>query len=216
MFEPSRIKLYLKIGAFICVLAGAGIALLAMAGPLGVWMGFSDFRRGFGFLQIVNAWADWIAIGTLILAVAIAVISKVRSIDNGFRLSGLALIGTLCATLAWLVPESFRPPVLRDEGRRARHPFLELRAHRLDREAPHLGDRGRVGIDGPPAAGRLLPGPIERCHRVRTLSGNPSALLLSRDLDHHRPRIPALLQQFLRRAGGSHRDPRGDILDRGP
>jgi uncharacterized protein (DUF1499 family) len=110
MFEPSRIKLYLKTAALICLLAGVGIALLAMIGPLGVWMGFSDFRRGFGFLQIVNAWADWITIGTLILAVAIAVISKVRSIDNGFKLSGLALIGTLCATLAWLVPESFRPP----------------------------------------------------------------------------------------------------------
>jgi uncharacterized protein (DUF1499 family) len=110
--NPSRNKalsLMFKIDAIICCIVGLGIGLLALAGPLGIWLGFSDFRAGFGFLQIVNAWSPWIAGVTLVVALGILIASKVLSIENGSRLCALALVGTLSAALAYFVPESFRP-----------------------------------------------------------------------------------------------------------
>ena len=106
----SKIKMFMTIDASICLLAGVGVGLLGLAGPIGVWLGLSDFRQGFDFLRIVNGWADWIAGGTLIVAIAIAIITKIKSVENGFKLSGIALIGTVSAALAWYVPETFRPP----------------------------------------------------------------------------------------------------------
>lgn len=110
--NPSREKilgLMFKIEAAICCTVGLGVGFLALAGPLGIWLGLSDFRSGFGFLQIVNAWSPWIAGITLVVALGILVASKVLSIENGSRLCALALVGTLSAALAYFVPESFRP-----------------------------------------------------------------------------------------------------------
>lgn len=106
----AKIRLMLKIDAILCCVIGLGFGLLALAGPLGIWLGVSDFRQGFGFLRIVIDWSAWAAGGTLIVAVAILISSKVLSIENGPRLSAMALVGTLCAALAYFVPLTFRPP----------------------------------------------------------------------------------------------------------
>lgn len=100
----------LKIDAYLCAVAGVGIGLLALAGPAAVWVGAADFRFGFQMLGIVNSYADWIAYGTLIIAIAIAIITQLKQIPDGFRLAVIALIGTVSATLAFVIPETFRPP----------------------------------------------------------------------------------------------------------
>ncbi|MCI5105599.1 MAG: DUF1499 domain-containing protein [Pseudomonadales bacterium] len=105
--SPRTILLVISI---LCLLAGLGLGLLALAGPLAVWMGMADFRLGFGFLQIVNSWADWIAGVTLLAAVAIFIIGKQKQLADSNRLGVLALVGAISAGLAWYVPETFRPP----------------------------------------------------------------------------------------------------------
>jgi hypothetical protein len=108
--RKSKIRLVLKTDAIICLVAGLGMAGLAIAGPVAVWLGLADFRLGFGYLQIVNGWADWVAIGTLIVAVGIGVSALVFKVENSGPLIAMALIGTVSAALAYAVPESFRPP----------------------------------------------------------------------------------------------------------
>lgn len=105
--SPRTILLVISI---LCLLAGLGLGLLALAGPLAVWMGMADFRLGFGFLQIVNSWADWIAGITLLAAVAIFLVGKQKQLADSNRLGVLALVGAISAGLAWYVPETFRPP----------------------------------------------------------------------------------------------------------
>lgn len=107
--RSKTLTLMFKIDAALCCIAGLGVGLLALAGPFGIWLGLSDFRQGFGFLQIVNAWSPWIAGGTFVVALGILIGSMVFSIESGRRLCALALVGTLSASLAYFVPESFRP-----------------------------------------------------------------------------------------------------------
>ncbi|NKB33823.1 MAG: DUF1499 domain-containing protein [Pseudomonadales bacterium] len=97
----------LKVDAILCLVAGVGIGLVALAGPVAVWFGAADF--GFRLLGVVNSYADWIAGGTFIIAMAIAAVAKIKQIPNGLQLSALALIGTISASLAYVIPESFRP-----------------------------------------------------------------------------------------------------------
>lgn len=106
----ASLKLGLKIAAGVLLVAGLGLGLLALAGPLGVWMGMSDFRAGFGFLQVVNAWADWIAILCLLGAVAIFAIGTNKQIPTTNKLGIMAMVGCVSAALAWYIPETFRPP----------------------------------------------------------------------------------------------------------
>lgn len=106
----EKIRLILKIDAVLCCVIGLGFGLLALAGPLGIWMGISDFRQGFGFLRVVIDWSPWAAGGTFIVAITIFVSSKVLSIEGGGRLAALALVGTISIALAYFVPISFRPP----------------------------------------------------------------------------------------------------------
>lgn len=108
--RKSTIRLVLKTDAIICCVVGLAMAGLAIAGPIAVWLGLADFRLGFGYLQIVNGWADWVAIGTLIVALGIGISAKVLKVEHSGPLMGLALIGTISAALAYAVPESFRPP----------------------------------------------------------------------------------------------------------
>ena len=108
--SPGTIKKVLLVDAIICLLAGVGIALAALAGPLAVWVGAADFRFGFGLLQTVNAWSLWIAGGALIIGIAIAIIGQVLKVEGALKLSSFALIGAISAGLAYYIPETFRPP----------------------------------------------------------------------------------------------------------
>ena len=96
--------------AIIALVGGVGLGVYALLASLGVWMGMWNFGTGFNMLRNVNASADWVAwIG---LAVTIVVFFSARrlALTNTVRLTTIAAIGTVAATLAYVVPETFRPP----------------------------------------------------------------------------------------------------------
>ncbi len=107
--QASR-NLMVTLAAFASLVAGLGLGLLALAGPLATWMGMADFRMGFGLLQIVNAWADWIAGIALLVTIGVFVVSKSKQLANGGMLTSVAFCGAIAAGLAWYIPETFRPP----------------------------------------------------------------------------------------------------------
>lgn len=107
--ELGTIGKLINILAALAALGGLGLGLYALSGPLGVWLGLSDFRAGFGILQRVNPIANQIALGSLVVTVlAFAGLMFFRW-GNSRRLAGLALLGTIAAGLVYYVPESFRP-----------------------------------------------------------------------------------------------------------
>jgi uncharacterized protein (DUF1499 family) len=106
----TKLSLSLKILAWLSLLAGVGIGLFALAGPIAVWLGMANFQLGFGFLRIVNSWADWIAGISLVIAIGIFVVARQQQIPAGQKLSALAFAGCVAAFLSWYVPETFRPP----------------------------------------------------------------------------------------------------------
>jgi len=108
--SATKIPFYLKALVALCLLAGVGIGLFALAGPIAVWLGMADFRVGFDYLRTVNAWADWIAGGSFLLTVAIFVLARKQGHSGAPKLAVLGLIGSLAAFLSWYVPETFRPP----------------------------------------------------------------------------------------------------------
>lgn len=108
--ERTSIGTVVNALAILVAIVGTGLGLYALAGPLGVWLGMSDFRAGFAILQRVNPIADWIAgVGMAATMLAFAGASILRW-GNSMRVAGFALAGTVIAALAFFVPESFRPP----------------------------------------------------------------------------------------------------------
>ena len=86
------------------------MGIMALAGPIAVWLGLADFRFGFGTLQIVNSWSLWVAIGALIIGVGLLLIGQLLQVPGSIKMSYMALIGAICAGLAYYIPETFRPP----------------------------------------------------------------------------------------------------------
>jgi uncharacterized protein (DUF1499 family) len=107
--KMTTLRLALTILALFALLTGVGIGLIALMASLGVWLNLWDFRRGFELLRTANDYGDKIAIGCAIAAVAIFLISNRFRIRNGNLLGVLALIGMISATLAYYIPESYRP-----------------------------------------------------------------------------------------------------------
>jgi len=108
--SEQGLKFTLTIAAVICLLAGLAMGLLAIAGPFAVWLGMADFRMGFGLLQTVNGWADWIAILSVLVGIGIIALGKAKSLQQAGKLGGIALAGAAVAALSWYIPETFRPP----------------------------------------------------------------------------------------------------------
>lgn len=108
--KRNSLRVVMVVAAFACLLAGLLMGLLALAGPIAVWLGMADFRMGFGLLQTVNAWADRVALLALVVAIAILIAARTRHVAGGGRLAGFAFIGVVVAGLAWFIPETFRPP----------------------------------------------------------------------------------------------------------
>ena len=96
--------------AIISLIGGVGLGAYALFASLGVWMGMWNFGTGFNMLRNVNASADWVA--WLGLAVTIVVFSGARrlAMPSTLRLTTIAAIGAFAAMLAYVVPETFRPP----------------------------------------------------------------------------------------------------------
>ncbi len=107
--EVGIIGKVVNILAALAAIAGLGLGLYALAGPLGVWLGMTDFRTGFSILQRVNPIANQVAIGALVITILAFSGLLVFRLGNSTRLATLALLGTVAAGLAYYVPESFRP-----------------------------------------------------------------------------------------------------------
>lgn len=108
--KRNTLRVIMMVAAFACLLGGLLMGLLALAGPIAVWLGMADFRLGFGLLQTVNAWADRIALLALVVAIAILIVARTQQVAGGGRLASFAFIGVVVAGLAWFIPETFRPP----------------------------------------------------------------------------------------------------------
>jgi Protein of unknown function (DUF1499) len=93
--------------ALLALIAGLGVGALALASAAGIWAGVWTFRTGFTLLGLADGHAPWIAGVTLLVAVTVFVLR--RSAD-GRKLATMALCGTIAAVIAYLIPESYRPP----------------------------------------------------------------------------------------------------------
>lgn len=106
--SSASAPLWMKVAAWLALIAGLAVGLLALIASLGVWLGWWDFRRGFGLLRIANVSALWVAVAALLVGTVVLLAGRRRA--GGGRLMSLALAGALAAALAWFVPQSYRPP----------------------------------------------------------------------------------------------------------
>jgi hypothetical protein len=93
--------------ALVALIAGLGIGILALASAAGIWAGLWTFRTGFTLLGLADGYAPWIAGATLLIALLVAIL---RRAADGKKLATMALCGTIAAAIAYLIPESYRPP----------------------------------------------------------------------------------------------------------
>lgn len=99
----------LKVAAALAGIAGIGLALLALAAPLGVWLGLWDFRQGFSMLRSAQPFVMWITIGCALATVLLLVLSKRAHLQNSPRLIKIAGAATIAAAIAWYIPQSYLP-----------------------------------------------------------------------------------------------------------
>lgn len=107
---PSTLyRVVLVLGGI--VLAGAvAIVLLSLISAIGVWLNLWDFRTGFGLLRIANTLALWVAIIGLGLGFALLAVGRSPSMPRARRLGILTLLAAIAAGIAWIVPQTYRPP----------------------------------------------------------------------------------------------------------
>jgi hypothetical protein len=99
----------LKIAAALAGLAGIGLALLALAAPLGVWLGMWDFRQGFSMLRSAQPFVMWITIGCAIVTILLLTLGKRAQLQQSSSLIKIAGAATIAAAIAWYVPQSYLP-----------------------------------------------------------------------------------------------------------
>lgn len=96
--------------AWLALIAGLAIGAIALAAPVGVWLGLWEFRTGFQLLfNVANAWGPIVAIAAAIVAIAVVAVSSACRIGNTVKLGALASTGALLAFIGYAVPESYRP-----------------------------------------------------------------------------------------------------------
>ncbi len=101
---------WLKALAWLALLAGLAVGALALAAPLGVWLGLWNFQTGFQLLfNYANAWGDLVALAAAAVGVALLVLAAVLGTGRGVRLAAPAFVGALVAWAGYAVPESYRP-----------------------------------------------------------------------------------------------------------
>lgn len=149
---PQPLPKVLSVAAILSLLAGIAVGLLALAGPVGVWLGMSDFRAGFGFLRSANNWSGWVALVAALVAVLTLAVGKQRGAASAGRLSTLAAVGALAALLVWYVPQTFRPPegtpAIHDIATDPHDPLAFIAIAPLRADAPNNMDYGVMpGVD---------------------------------------------------------------------
>lgn len=152
--SSSQSPKWLKVVAYLALLAGLVVGLVALFASLGVWFGWWDFRQGFSLLGMVNSYAPWVAIGGAVTAVLVFAGGRYFRSPNAVSLMSLALIGTLTAALAYYVPETYRPPEgtppIHDISTDTQSPplFVDIVALRADAPNSHIyGDSPNLNAE---------------------------------------------------------------------
>lgn len=107
--NTGRIRQICLALALLALVVGLGIGLMALLAALGVWFGWWDFRQGFSLLRTANGYGDIIAWAGLAITVLVFYLATRFGLNDGRRLTTLALVGTIAAGLAYYVPETYRP-----------------------------------------------------------------------------------------------------------
>jgi len=94
----------------LALLAGVALGIVALAAPLGVWLGAWNFQTGFRILfnpESINVTtaAPWIAGGAAIASI----LGFALGGRNAKRFGSLAAVGALLAGAGFIVPNSYRP-----------------------------------------------------------------------------------------------------------
>lgn len=96
--------------ASIVLVAAVVLAALSLASPMGVWVGLWDFRTGFGILRFANNWAAWVAVIGIGVGFLLLAAGRSPFLSGVRRLGAWTLAAAMVVGIAWLVPQSYRPP----------------------------------------------------------------------------------------------------------
>jgi uncharacterized protein (DUF1499 family) len=134
--------------AWLALLAGLAIGALALAAPLGVWLGLWEFPTGFQLLfNVVATWGRTIAIAAAVVGIALLLFARALGAGSGWRLAALAFLGALVAWVGYAVPESYRPaasvPPIHDISTDTEDPPSFVAVLPLRADAPNTTEYGR-------------------------------------------------------------------------
>jgi hypothetical protein len=108
--SPPRRAPWLSALAWLALIAGLAIGALALAAPVGSWLGLWDFRTGFQLLfNVVSTWGSRVALAAATIGVVLIILARALGTGDGTRLAALAFAGALVAWIGQAVPESYRP-----------------------------------------------------------------------------------------------------------
>jgi len=105
--HPLRIGLI--VITTLAAIAGLGLAVMALAAPLGVWTNWWDFRQGFSMLRSAQPFVAWITIGCALATAAIIVLGRREKSLNTVKMAAIAGLATIAAGVAWYIPQSYLP-----------------------------------------------------------------------------------------------------------
>jgi len=107
--RSSPLRIGLIVITALAAVAGLGLALMALAAPMGVWTSWWDFRQGFSILRSAQPFVAWITFGCALATVAILVLGRREKSLNSVKMAVIAGLATIAAGVAWYVPQSYLP-----------------------------------------------------------------------------------------------------------
>lgn len=136
--------------AWLALAAGLAMGLIALAAPLGVWVGAWDFQTGFQLLfGFANAWGHIVALVVAAVGVALVVLAVVLGTGNAVKIGAVAFAGAVVAWAGYAVPESYRPeeplPPIHDISTDTDDPPSFVAVLPLRADAPNTTEYGRSG-----------------------------------------------------------------------
>lgn len=107
--NKHKLKLFLTALTTLAGVAGVGLALFALAAPVGVWMGMWNFSQGFSMLRGAQPYVAWITYGCITITVLLVALGRAVHLANLSRMITIAGAATIAAAIAWYVPQSYLP-----------------------------------------------------------------------------------------------------------
>ncbi|MDX1492185.1 MAG: DUF1499 domain-containing protein [Pseudohongiellaceae bacterium] len=134
------------IVAYLALAVGLGLGLYALFAALGVWFGMWNFQDGFAMLRRVNASANWIAWATLAATLFVFITGRRIGKPGTVKLTAFAAVGVIASTLAYVVPETYRPadgtPAIHDIATDTNNPLPFVAIAPLRADAPNPMEYG--------------------------------------------------------------------------